>query len=131
MHAHAAGPGIVRVGQISIPVKDLERAVGFYTDMLGLPLLFKVPKMGFLRCGETTLTLAVPNEPEFDHPASILYYEVPDIQAAYRDVVGKGVTVRRAPELVHRAPDHELWMAFLADTEGNTLAFMSRVPIAS
>jgi methylmalonyl-CoA/ethylmalonyl-CoA epimerase len=121
-------PGITRIGQIAVPVKDLDRAVGFYTDVLGLPFLFRVPNMAFLRGGETTIMLTIP-EAEFDHPASVLYYEVGDLHAAHAAVSGKGAQVRRPPALVHRAADHELWMAFYLDTEGNTLALTSRVAV--
>jgi predicted enzyme related to lactoylglutathione lyase len=119
-------PGIARIGQISVNVRDLERAVAFYRDVLGLTLLFQVPRMAFFRCGDVTLMLALPDAAEFDHPASIIYYEVPDIRASYAALTARGASFRRSPEPVHRAADHDLWMAFLQDTEGNTLALMAR-----
>jgi len=118
---------IDRIGQIAINVHDLPRAVAFYRDTLGLKLLFEVPKMAFFDCGGVRLMLGLPETPAFDHPASVLYYLVADLSAAHARLVGKGVKFIADPHLVARLPDHELWMAFFEDTEGNTLALMSEV----
>lgn len=83
--------------------------------------------MGFFDCGGIRLMLAVPEKPEFDHPGSIIYYKVDDIQATYQDLASRGVAFENAPQMIARMPDHELWMAFLRDSEGNLLALMSEV----
>jgi methylmalonyl-CoA/ethylmalonyl-CoA epimerase len=118
-------PGLGRIGQIALNAHDLERATAFYRDRLGLPFLFQVPGMAFFRCGDLTLMLGLPSEPEFDHPASILYFDVADIDAAYRALVERGVSFRGKPHLVHREAEREMRLAFFVDTEGNTLALMS------
>lgn len=118
---------LVGIAQIAINAKDLPRAVAFYRDTLGLELLFEVPKMAFFDCGGVRLMLGVAEKPEFDHPGSILYYRVPDLAGAHRALSERGASFLGAPHLVARMPDHELWMAFLHDTEGNTLALMSEV----
>jgi predicted enzyme related to lactoylglutathione lyase len=116
------------IGQISVTVHELGRAVAFYRDTLGMRLLFEVPpKMAFFDCGGLRLMLAVPEEPEFNHPASILYYKVDDIQEAWEGLSESGVDLRRPPHLLARMKDHDLWMAFFRDTEGNMLALMSEV----
>jgi len=117
--------GLGRIGQIAVNAHDLERATAFYRDRLGLPFLFQVPGMAFFRCGDLTLMLGLPSEPEFDHPASILYFDVPDIDAAHRALVERGVSFRSKPHLVHREAEREMRLAFFVDTEGNTLALMS------
>ena len=68
--------------------------------------------------------LTVPEEQEFDHPGSILYFKVDDIHAVHEDLKAKDVEFRDAPHLIAKLPDHELWMAFFRDGEGNTLALM-------
>lgn len=118
--------GLDRIGQIHVNARDLDRAVAFYRDRLGMRLLFQVPTMAFFQCGEVTIMLGTPSAPEYDHVASIIYYQVDDIDAACAALRERGVTFIRDPALTHRAEDHELWMAFLADTEGNTLALMAR-----
>lgn len=66
-------------------------------------------------------------EPEFDHPGSILYFSVPDINLAFSQMKSRGAEFRDQPHMIARMPDHELWMTFFKDTEGNTLALMSEV----
>ncbi len=120
-----------QIGQISIIVHDLDRAVAFYRDALGMKLLFQVPpKMAFFDCGGVRLYLALPEEPEFDHPGSILYYKVDDIQAAWATLRDRGAELLREPHFLAKMPDHDLWMAFFKDPEGNTLALMSEVRVS-
>ena len=120
-----------QVEQIAIIVHDVDRAVTFYRDLLGLPFLFQVPQMAFFQCGEVRLMLGIPSAPEFDHPSSIIYFRVTDIEATHQALVSRGVTFRSTPHLVHRAADHELWMAEFHDPDRNHLALMSRKPLGS
>jgi len=117
-----------QIGQIAVNVHQLERAVAFYRDSLGMKLLFQVPpSMAFFDCGGVRLMLSLPEKPELDHPASTLYYRVQDLQAHAAALKARGVAFVEAPHLVARMPDHELWMAFLRDSEGNILALMEEV----
>ena len=118
-----------RIGQIAIIVHDLDRAVAFYRDRLGARFLFQVPKMAFFQCADVTLMLGVPESPEFDHPSSIIYFRVENIEQAHETLAARGVEFRGGPHLVHRAADHELWMAFFRDSEGNTMALQCRKPL--
>lgn len=111
------------LAQVSITAHDLPRAVRFYRDTLGLPHLFDGgPALSFFRCGTVRLMLAVPEKPEFDHPGSVLYYAVADIEAAHRELEAKGVHFRDRPHVVAPLGDKDLWMAFFDDSEGNLLA---------
>lgn len=115
------------IGQISMNARDITRATAFYRDVLGLRFLFSAGTMSFFDCGGTRLMLGLPSGPEYDHPGSILYFTVDDIAATHDALAARGVPFRSAPHLVARLPDHELWMAFFGDTEGNTLALMAEV----
>jgi len=115
------------IGQIAVNAHDLERAIGYYRDTLGMRLLFQVPQMAFFDCGGVRLMLGLPSEPVFDHPASIIYYRVDDIQAAHRVLARRGAKFTSPPHFVAKLPDADLWLAFLRDTEGNVLALMSEV----
>ena len=118
--------GVSRIGQIAMNARDLDRAVRFYRDTLGLPFLFTAPpKLAFFDCAGVRLLLGVPQDREFDHPGSILYFAVDDIRQSHQLLVSRGVTFRQDPHLIARLPDREVWMAFFDDTEGNTLALMS------
>lgn len=118
---------ITGIGQIAVPVHDLERAVAFYRDTLGLSLLFQVPKMAFFDCGGVRLMLSIPDAPEFDHPASIIYYRVADIAGAHEALSLRGVRFEAAPHMVADLGTHELWLAFFRDPDDNVLALMSEV----
>lgn len=119
--------GITGVGQVAINVRDVGRAVEFYRDVLGLRFLFQIPNAAFFDCGGLRLMIGTAETPELDHLASILYYRVPDIHAAYAALQSGGVATEDAPHLIARMPDHELWMFFLRDPEGNLLGMMSEV----
>ncbi len=113
------------IGQIAVNVRELERALAFYRDALGLRFLFQVPGLAFLDCGGVRLMLSRPDTPEFDHAASVLYFRVADIEAAHAQMVGRGVAFRDKPHKIADMPDHELWMTFFDDTEGNVHALMA------
>ena len=128
MDAIAAGAGISRIGQIAINAHDVERAAVFYQDALGLKLLFKAgPGLAFFDCGGVRLMLSRPEKPEFDHPSSILYFSVADIQAAHARMKANGVKFEDEPHLIAKLPDHDLWMTFFRDSEGNLMGLMSEV----
>ena len=117
-----------RIGQIAINVRDLPRAVNFYRDVLGMQHLFDAgPKLSFFDCGGVRLMLGPAEQPQFDHPGSILYYRVADLEAAYQELQARGVRFRDAPHLIAKMPTYELWMAFARDTEDNLFALMSEV----
>ena len=128
MNTAAAVTGISRIGQIAINAHDVERAANFYQDAMGLKLLFKAgPGLAFFECGGVRLMLTRPEKPEFDHPSSILYFSVPDIQTAHASMKEKGVKFEDEPHLIARMPNHDLWMTFFHDSEGNLLGLMSAV----
>lgn len=131
MSTTVANLGISGLGQIAINVHDLDRATAFYRDTLGLRLLFTAGVMAFFDCGGVRLMLARAETPEFDHPSSVLYFTVPDIAAAHRQMLGHGARFEDAPHLLAKMPTHDLWMTFFRDTEQNLLALMSEVPHAA
>ena len=120
-----AATALSAIGQIAIPVKDLARGIEFYRDRLGLPLIFQAPPgLAFFMCGGIRLMVEVPGEKEFQRPGSILYFKVGDIDGAFAQLKQRGVVFRGEPHLIAKMPDHELWMAFFDDGEGNTHALM-------
>ncbi len=129
MTANAASSeiSIMQIGQIAINVQDTNRAVEFYRDTLGLKLLFTAGSLAFLDCGGVRLMLTTPERPEFDHPASILYFKVADIHSAHARLVQRKVKTEGEPHLVAKMPDHDLWLAEFRDSEGNIMALMAEV----
>jgi len=121
--------GLRTLGQLSMNAKDLPRATAFYRDTLGVPFLFEVPKMAFFDLDGVRLMVATPETPEYDHPGSILYFKVPDIQEAQATLAKRGVAFDTDPHLIAEMPDHQLWMSFFKDSEGNQLALMAEIPL--
>ncbi len=120
-----SAPGIQQVGQVAITVRDIERATTFYRDTLGLRLLFSAPpKMAFFDGGGLRILIGEVEPGKQGHGSALLYYQVPDIDAAHTALSAKGVAVDTAPHLVAKMPDHELWLATYLDGEGNTFALM-------
>jgi catechol 2,3-dioxygenase-like lactoylglutathione lyase family enzyme len=119
--------GLSQIGQISINVHDVKKAIEFYRDSLGMRFLFEVPNMAFFDCGGIRLMLTLPGKPEFDHPGSIVYYKVEDIQAAFDTLSARGVQFEAKPHRAAQLTDHDLWLAFLRDVDNNLLALMSEV----
>jgi predicted enzyme related to lactoylglutathione lyase len=124
----APGDGLSEIGQISVTARDIDRATAFYRDTLRIKYLFSAPpQLAFFDCSGVRLMLGVPEKPEFDHPSSILYFKVPDIQAAHASLAERGVRFGSPPHLVAKLPSHDLWLADFRDSEGNQLALMSEV----
>jgi methylmalonyl-CoA/ethylmalonyl-CoA epimerase len=119
------------IGQIAVYIDDLDRAVAFYRDTLGMQLLFQAPPgLAFFQCGSVRLMLDKPAREQNGHQfssSSIVYYKVDDIHAAHTALSAKGVHFEGAPHMIAKMDDHDLWMAFFHDTEGNTLALMCEV----
>ena len=120
--------GLGPIGQIAIVVHDLDAAVAFYRDKLGMAFLFSVPGLAFFDCGGIRLMLSRPEKPEFDHPSSIIYFKVDDIHAMYETLRGRGVPFDDAPHLIANMDSYDLWMAFFRDLENNMFGIMGEIP---
>ena len=122
--------GLRTIGQIHVSVTDVDRAVAFYRDVLGIRFLFRVhgQPMAFFDCDGVRLYLGVPEADEF-RSRGVLYFTVEDIAEAHRVLAERGVEFRDEPHLVHRVESSELWMAFFTDPDGNSLALMADLPM--
>jgi methylmalonyl-CoA/ethylmalonyl-CoA epimerase len=120
-------PGLSTIGQILVPIDDVDRAVEFYRDVLGMRFLYRYPGIAFFDSGGVRLYLAKPERPEFAGRPTI-YYRVDDIADAVRTLEERGVAFTGRPHVVHRDDTQELWMAFFRDPDGNNLALMNEVP---
>lgn len=128
MEAPAGDVRLSRIGQIAIAVHDVARATAFYRDVLGLRLLFEAPPgLAFFDCEGVRLMLSLPEGEGQDHAGSVLYFAVPDIGEAYRQLTERGARFVDAPHKVADMGTYELWMAFFHDGEVTTHAVMSEV----
>jgi methylmalonyl-CoA/ethylmalonyl-CoA epimerase len=123
----------IRLGklqQIALVQHDVAKAVPFYRDGLGLPLQFEMNGLAFFDAGGVRLMLSNPSHAEFDHANSILYFDVPDCQAAYEALKARGVPFDDEPHLVGKTAAHEIWMCFCRDPERNMIGIAEQRPIA-
>ena len=121
--------GLSAIEQIAINARDIERAVAFYRDKLGMKHLFSVPpNLAFFDCDGIRLMLSLPAKPEFDHPSSIIYFNVADIQLAYATLSERGVQFEEKPIFVADMGSYDLWIGSFRDSEDNLLALMGHVP---
>ena len=118
------------IAQIAITVRDLPRSKDFYQNTLGMKFLFDAGTMAFFQCGAIRLMIGTSDQPTTS-TGTILYFKVPDIHQTHAALQAQGVAFTHEPHLVAKMPNHDLWMAFLKDPDGNTLALMSEVPPTS
>ena len=118
-------PKLSSIRQIAVTVSNVEAALKFYRDVLGIPFLFSVgPDLAFLNAGGVRLMLSTPQGAGSVCHNSILYFTVSDIVATHAALVARGAANERAPALAAKMPDHELWTAFLKDPDGNLVGLM-------
>lgn len=115
-----------RIRQVAIGVRDPAQAKQFYQHVLGMKLLFEAGGMAFFQCGEVRLMLG-PSDAPAAGGSVLLYFLVPDIEQAHAALSEHQVEFIQPPQLVAKMPDHDLWIAFLKDPDGNILGMMSEV----
>jgi catechol 2,3-dioxygenase-like lactoylglutathione lyase family enzyme len=113
------------LAQVLITVDDLDGAIQFYGDRLGLPLAMSFPEqsMAFFTAGPVRLYVARPESPEFtSHP--ILYFATDDIDREYQRLFDAGLDPRQQPQRIYAQGDTETWLAFFTGYEGHPVALM-------
>ena len=122
---------ITGVRQIALTVADVEEALPFYRDAVGLSFLFSAgPNLAFLDIGGVRLMLAGPEGNFKPGASSVIYFKVQDIIAAHAEMTARGVVFMREPHFLAAMPDHDLWLAEFGDPDGNPLALMCELPRA-
>lgn len=120
------------IGQIAITVADVARSLPFYRDVLGLPLLFTAgPQLAFVAAGDVRLMLTTPQGAGQVGANSVLYFRVTDIERAFATMCERGAHAERAPQLAAKMPDHELWIGFVRDPDGNLVGLMEEKRLAA
>jgi predicted enzyme related to lactoylglutathione lyase len=120
-----AQPNLSEIRQIAITVSDVGTALPFYRDVLGLTFLFSpTPNLAFLSAGSVRIMLSTPQGAGTVGHNSILYFKATDIAATHAAIIGRGAKNERDPQLAARMPDHELWISFVRDPDGNLVGLM-------
>ena len=121
---------VVGLHQVAQHVEDLDRAVGFYQDVLGLRLIarFDPPGLAFFELGDARLLL------EAGAPSALLYLRVADPAATAERLRHHGVTIEQDAHVIFTDADGQFGppgedevMAFFRDSEQNLLGLAGRV----
>jgi predicted enzyme related to lactoylglutathione lyase len=116
---------LCEIGQIAITVSDVAIALPFYRDVLGLGFLFSPsPNLAFLNAGSIRIMLSTPQGAGVVGNNSTLYFKVDNLESVFSAMVARGATAERDPQLAAKLPDHELWIGFLRDPDGNLIGVM-------
>lgn len=115
----------VEIGQIALTVSDVPKATAFYRDIVGLRHLFDAgPELAFLAAGPVRVMLSTPQGHGAPGANSVLYFKVGNVETAHAAMLAKGAADERPPQLTARMPDHELWIGFVRDPDGNLVGLM-------
>ena len=117
-----------RIGQIALPVRDVDRAEAFYRDTLGLRELYRFGDLAFFDCAGVRLLLEKTNDVAGEAHGSPIYFACADIALTARELRERGITFTHPIHLVAKMADHDLFMAFFQDPDGHTLALMQEAP---
>ena len=118
--------GLVQVAMI---VSDVEKSIKFYQDIIGLDLLLQTgPNLAFLTDGSVRLMLSTPQETGVVDGNSTLYFHALDIGKRYAELVDLGAIKEHEPQLAARLKDHDVWIAFVRDFDGNLIGIIEEIP---
>lgn len=118
-------PALSDIGQVAVVVSDVSKALPFYRDVLGLKFLFSAgPDLAFLQAGSVRIMLTPPEGGGQAGANSLMYFRVDDIEATQKAILARGAVNERDPRLIANMPDHELWIGFVKDPDGNLIGLM-------
>jgi methylmalonyl-CoA/ethylmalonyl-CoA epimerase len=122
---------VMEILQVAQHADDLDRAAAFYEALLGGPpaARFDPPGLLFFNVGRSRLLL------EEAAPSSLVYLQVDDVRATVEEQRARGVEIVGEPHVIFTHADDTLgpagtdeWMAFIRDSEGNTVGLVSHEP---
>jgi predicted enzyme related to lactoylglutathione lyase len=120
-----ATPALGRIGQIALSVHDMDRAVAFYRDVVGLKFLFQAPNVAFFDVAGVRLMLGQAEPADLKPAGTFLYFESANLDADFSALKQNGVHVEQEPHFVAKLGAIDLWMAALRDPDGNVFELMS------
>ena len=116
------------IGQIALPVIDVDRAESFYEHVIGLRKLYRFGDLSFFDCAGVRLLLDKAEDAANFKPQGCIYFRCADIALTVTTLEKRGVTFTHRPHRIAQMDDHDLWMAFFHDPDGHTLAVMQEAP---
>ena len=115
------------LAQVALAVGDLPRAVAFYRDVLGLPLMFETNGMAFFQLGNLRLMIGrrEPGGPTLG--PGVIYFDAPDLPELGAELEARGLVFRGPAETLQRTAEGELQLRFAPDPDGNMIGLMGVV----
>jgi methylmalonyl-CoA/ethylmalonyl-CoA epimerase len=117
-----------QIGQIALPVSDVDRSEAFYDKVLGLRKQYRFGNLSFFDCAGVRLLLDKVEGTGPVRPQGCIYFRCADIMLAVDELTKRGASSTAKPHLIAKMDDHDLWMAFFTDPDGHTLALMQEAP---
>jgi methylmalonyl-CoA/ethylmalonyl-CoA epimerase len=118
----------MEIVQIAQRIENMDRAIAFYEDLLGQKVAarFDPPGLAFFMIDGTRLLL------DDSAPSGLLYLAVDDVEFSVAELRKRGVVIDTEPHVIFQHEDGTLgptgtdeWMAFITDSEGNTVGLVS------
>ena len=115
--------------QVAQHVDDLDRAIAFYSRLLGEPPIatFEPPGLAFFRLGDTRLLI------ERGAPSALIYLRVDDVRSTIEQLRSDGLPIADEPHVIFTDENGmfgpvgaQEWMAFVTDSEGNMVGLASQ-----
>jgi methylmalonyl-CoA/ethylmalonyl-CoA epimerase len=122
-HTPVSTVHLEKIMQIALSVTDLPRAKDFYQNTLGMRFLFETGPLAFFQCGDIRLMISAA-ESEKPNRATLIYFKVADIQGTYEALRARDVEFSDPPHVIAKMPDHDLWLTYVKDPDGNLLGVM-------
>jgi predicted enzyme related to lactoylglutathione lyase len=107
------------IGQIAITVSNVGSALAFYRRFCST----RHRNSRSWRQGRRIM-LTIPQGAGTVGANSVLYFKVSDIKSTHKELVKRCAQSEREPQLAAKLPDHELWLGFLRDPDGNLVGLM-------
>ena len=112
----------MKVSNLILRTGDLDRAVEFWTGMVGLPLLGRHEAFAFLDGGSIQIALNAVDDPPSDDSMSEIVIEVDDIHVSYSEMKGRGVPFEIEPRMVTGDGTRSLLAAHFHDPDGHAVS---------
>jgi catechol 2,3-dioxygenase-like lactoylglutathione lyase family enzyme len=117
------GPaGAIHGVGLTVLVRDLDRSITFYRDMLGFFEIDRGEGNAVLASGDTRVVLRTVADLTSAGRLIYLNLEVGDVEAIYRELSSKGVVFEHEPMVVNHGQKLELWSATFHDPDGHNIA---------
>jgi|WetSurMetagenome_2_1015567.scaffolds.fasta_scaffold106679_2 catechol 2,3-dioxygenase-like lactoylglutathione lyase family enzyme len=115
----SASPVVTGIGNIILAVRDIERSLVFYRDVLGLDVRFANAGFVYLHAGTLMLCLRHAPAREEDRGDTVeIVFDVADIHASYGALKAHGIEFRVEPRVV----TGNLWATDFRDPDGHVLS---------